>query len=617
MIQTYIIIAVLLCAATLAARGSARRLIAAGAIGALIVFFIHPLAQLTGAYSRHLVAPTPFGFSFVQPQFWLIFIVALANIIAMFASKPNPKTTGIAGVAGGITVLVLLWTFNTSSQSIVSVTTIPWVLEVIIPLVFAATVYLIARELLKPKQMMIGYGLSVVIAIGVAAFVFSDAAAVTFDSMRNYYRVIAPANPKQEKLVVQDWSQDLEFTNKERARINAEWTASQASIVASQAELTKAETVVSNSQSLGGQVLEFAQNARREAERTVLDAFNKRDQLAKQRLEYGISGDKATLEPLTAIATATALPQGYSVGRESGEANARRIFPNRAAYGFGSLAFFGILMLIGGITLVFRGEVALETRDLSSGAMLGIIIAVLAFGFNAVEFDIGRFIRGFPFIQDFGRRSFPPDWNAILSEGLKAMTITIATAMIGTVLAAVLAVPSSFLAARNLTQKSWWGRTVYPLMRGFYNLDRGVDTLILALVFVAAVGLGPLAGVLAMAIHSMADLGKLYSEAIENAEKGPIEALEASGAPGTSIIRWGVLPQVLPLFVSYTLYRFEINFRVSIILGFVGAGGVGFLIQETMRSGKYDQMIILVGLVVLMVNILDFISANVRRRLVG
>jgi phosphonate transport system permease protein len=200
---------------------------------------------------------------------------------------------------------------------------------------------------------------------------------------------------------------------------------------------------------------------------------------------------------------------------------------------------------------------------------------------------------------------------------MKALAITVATAMIGTVIAAVLALPSSFLASRNLTQKSLWGRMVYPLMRIFYNVDRGVDTLILALVFVAAVGLGPLAGVLAMGIHSLADLGKLYSEAIENAEKGPIEALEASGAPGTSVIRWAVLPQVLPLFVSYTLYRFEINFRVSIILGFVGAGGVGFLIQETMRSGKYDQMIILVALVVLMVNILDFISATVRRRLVG
>jgi phosphonate transport system permease protein len=617
MILTYIILAILLCAATLAARGSARRLMAAGAVGALVVFFVHPLAQLTGAYSRHLVAPTPFGFSLIEPQFWLIVVVAVAVLVAMFAKEPNPRLTGITGLAAGFTVLLLLFTFSGSSQKVVGVSTIPWVLEVLIPLILGGAALLMARVLLKPSQAMIGYGVAGLVVLGVGAYTFSSGAPETFDALRNYYRIVVPATPAQEKLVVDDWGKDLEFNNQERNRINTEWTAAQQSIVDAEAALKKAEEATRNSLSLGGSALEFAQNAEREAGRTVRDAYAKRELLAKQRLEYGIAGADASLEPLTSIASVAELPKGYSVGRDAGEADTRRVFPTRATYGFGTLAFFGILMLIGGAALLLRGAIALESRDLATGTLLAVIVAVLGFGFNAVEFDLGRFVRGFPFIQDFGRRAVPPDWNGILSEGLKAMTITIATAMIGTFIAAILALPSSFLAARNLTEKSWWGRLVYPLMRGFYNLDRGVDTLILALVFVAAVGLGPLAGVLAMGIHSMADLGKLYSEAIENAERGPIEALEASGAPGTSIIRWGVLPQVLPLFVSYTLYRFEINFRVSIILGFVGAGGVGFLIQETMRSGKYNQMIILVGLVVLMVNILDFISANVRRRLVG
>jgi phosphonate transport system permease protein len=617
MIPTYIILAILLCAATLAARGSARRLMAAGAVGALVVFFVHPLAQLTGAYSRHLVAPTPFGFSLIEPQFWLIVVVALAVLVAMFAKEPNPMLTGVTGVAAGLTVLLLLLTFSGSSQKVVGVSSIPWVLEALIPIVLGAATLLVSRILLKPSQAIIGFVVSGLVVLGVGAYTFSSSAPETFDALRNYYRIVVPASAEQEKLVVEDWGKDLEFNNTERTRINDEWTAARQSIVDAEAALQKAQEATRNSQSLGGSALEFAQNAEREAGRTVRDAYAKRDLLAKQRLEYGIAGADAKLEPLAAISSVAELPKGYSVGRDAGEADARRVFPTRATYGFGTLAFFGILMLIGGAALLLRGSVALESRDLATGTLLAVIVAVLGFGFNAVEFDLVRFIRGFPFIQDFGRRAVPPDWNAILSEGLKAMTITIATAMIGTFIAAILALPSSFLAARNLTEKSWWGRVVYPLMRGFYNLDRGVDTLILALVFVAAVGLGPLAGVLAMGIHSMADLGKLYSEAIENAEKGPIEALEASGAPGTSIIRWGVLPQVLPLFVSYTLYRFEINFLVSIILGFVGAGGVGFLIQETMRSGKYNQMIILVGLVVLMVNVLDFISANVRRRLVG
>ncbi|MFN3265273.1 MAG: phosphonate ABC transporter, permease protein PhnE [Deinococcales bacterium] len=617
MILTYIVLAALLCVATLAARGSARRLVAAGALGVLIVYFVHPLAQLTGAYSRHLVAPTPFGFSLVEPQFWLMVVAAIVVLVTFFAREPNALFSGLAGVFAGITVLILLFTFSGSEQKVVGVSSIPWVLEVLIPLISGVVTLVVARLLLKSTQVVVAYGISALVVLGVGLYTFSSTAPETFDALRNYYRIVVSATPAQENLVVEDWRKDLEFNNQERERINSEWTAIQKDIEEAEAALVKAQEATKNSLSLGGSALEFAQNAEREAGRSVRDAYAKRELLSRQRAEYGITDPNAKLEPLTTIAAVSELPKGYSVGRDAGEADTRRVFPTRATYGFGTMAFFGILLFIGGAALLLRGAIALEPQDLATGALLAVIVAVLGFGFNAVEFDLGRFIRGFPFIQDFGRRAVPPDWNGILSEGLKAMTITIATAMIGTFIAAILALPSSFLAARNLTEKSWWGRLVYPLMRGFYNLDRGVDTLILALVFVAAVGLGPLAGVLAMGIHSMADLGKLYSEAIENAEKGPIEALEASGAPGTSIIRWGVLPQVLPLFVSYTLYRFEINFRVSIILGFVGAGGVGFLIQETMRSGKYNQMIILVGLVVLMVNVLDFISANVRRRLVG
>ena len=112
------------------------------------------------------------------------------------------------------------------------------------------------------------------------------------------------------------------------------------------------------------------------------------------------------------------------------------------------------------------------------------------------------------------------------------MLITVEIALIGTFLASLFAVPLSFLAARNLTQSNWLMRVLFALMRTFFNVDRGVDTLILALVFVAAVGLGPFAGILAMAIHSVADLGKLYSESIENVDRGPLEALESVGASG-------------------------------------------------------------------------------------
>lgn len=462
MILTYIAIAVLLCAATLAARGSARRLMAAGAVGVLIVFFVHPLAQLTGAYSRHLVAPTPFGFSLIEPQFWMMVLVAVAVLVTLFAKVPNALYTGLTGVFAGITVLVLLFSFYSSGQKVVGVGSIPWVLEAIIPLVLAALTLVVMRLLLKPSQALIGYGISAAVLLGVGAFTFSSSAPITFDALRNYYRIVVAATPAQENLVVEDWGKDLEFNNQERERMNSEWTAAQQSILDAEAALLKAQEATKNSVSLGGSALEFAQNAEREAGRTVRDAIEKRALLSRQRAGYGITDANAKLEPLAGIGAVAELPKGYSVGRDAGEADTRRVFPTRATYGFGTMAFFGILMLIGGAALLLRGAIALEPRDLATGTLLAVIIAVLGFGFNAVEFDLGRFFRGFPFIQDFGRRAVPPDWNGILSEGLKAMTITIATAMIGTFIAAILALPSSFLAARNLTEKSWWGRLVYP-----------------------------------------------------------------------------------------------------------------------------------------------------------
>jgi phosphonate ABC transporter permease subunit PhnE len=616
MLLTYVVIAVLVAGAQLAARGSARRLTLAAAVGVLIAFFMQPLAQLTGAYSRHALSPTALGFSPQYPWLWLLPVGAMA-ILILARGRLHARVQGYAAVAVGALTLALLFVFYTGDQRVLAVTGVPWVLETLIPLGVLAVGVAIALGQPQQRVRAVGAVLSLIVALALGAFLFSPAAATTFDALRGYYRVVAAPSDAQLALVVRDWTADLEFNNQERTRINQEWLDANAAIERAESDLERANTGVQNSVSIGGDVLTFAKNAQREAERTVRDARLKRAQLERQRASYGVTGADAKLEPLSAVSSATALPRGYSVGRDSAESGVRRVFPESARYGFAALLFFGVLMTLGGAGLAVRGSAALERKDLAGGALLAFVAATLFFGFNAVEFDLGRFIQGFPFIQDFGRRSWPPDFGGILSDGMKALTITVATAMIGTTLAALMALPASFLAARNLTQKSWWGRALYPLVRVFFNVDRGVDTLILALVFVAAVGLGPLAGVLAMAIHSLADLGKLYSEAIENAERGPIEALEASGAPGVSVIRWAVLPQVLPLFVSYTLYRFEINFRVSIILGFVGAGGVGFLIQETMRSGKYDQMIILVTLVVLMVNILDFISATVRRRLVG
>lgn len=302
----------------------------------------------------------------------------------------------------------------------------------------------------------------------------------------------------------------------------------------------------------------------------------------------------------------------------------RMLRPAESGYGVGVSFLLCGLLFGSGLMLLWRPKLR-ASNDLATGVLYASALVVLAPAFASTEFGFRKIVDGWPFLLSFLDRAWPPlladpSYGQFgifpLQEVASQMLITLEIALVGTFLGALFAIPLSFLAARNLTQGNAFMRTAFILTRGFFNLDRGVDTLILALIFVATVGLGPLAGVLAMAIHSIADLGKLYSESIENVDRGPIEALEAVGAPGTNVVRWAILPQVSPLFLGWTLYRFEINFRVSIVLGLVGAGGIGFFIQDKMASGKYDQMIIAIIAIVIVVNIIDFASSWLRGKLV-
>jgi len=309
------------------------------------------------------------------------------------------------------------------------------------------------------------------------------------------------------------------------------------------------------------------------------------------------------------------------IPQDAAERGYRYLQPNQAQYGALAILLLGGLMLGAGV-LQLRNPKLQEEGDLRSGIILASVVSVLLPAFEATEFRLGKLVEGWPFLMGFMQKAWPPNLanpeNNIypLQSVFSEIALTIEIALVGTFIAAIFAVPTSFLAARNLTKGSAFMRSVFNFMRGFYNVDRGVDTLILALIFVAAVGLGPFAGVLAMAIHSVADLGKLYSEAVENVDKGPIEALESTGTAGANVLRWAIVPQVLPLFVSYTLYRFEINFRVSVVLGLVGAGGIGYFIKGAMDAGNYNQMIIGVIAIVIVVNMIDFASSWLRSKLV-
>jgi hypothetical protein len=404
-VLTYAVIAVLLSLATIAARGSARRLTVAGAVGALLAFFVQPLAQLTGAYSRHAVAPTAFGFTMQYPLFWVLPVATFVVLGLAFGNRSGAsRVQGIAGVVAGVVTLGVLLSFAGSSQTVVQVVSVPWVLETLIPVGVLGLGWWFSRTNLLERQRVIGYGISVVAALGVGVYLFSASAPVTFDALRGYYRVTAAPTGAQLVLVVEDWRKDLEFNNGVFSGLNEEWLNANKVIAEAEAALEKAKVGVNNSLSIGGDALEFARNAEREAERTARDAYLKRAQLQRQRAEYGVTDANANLEPLQAISSASALPRGFSVGRDAGEAGVRRVFPNRQTYGFGAMTLFGILMLMGGATLLARGDAALETRDVPSGALLAMIAATLAFGFNAVEFDLGRFVAGFPLDDARGHR---------------------------------------------------------------------------------------------------------------------------------------------------------------------------------------------------------------------
>ncbi len=196
------------------------------------------------------------------------------------------------------------------------------------------------------------------------------------------------------------------------------------------------------------------------------------------------------------------------------------------------------------------------------------------------------------------------------------MAETIFMGMMATLFGIIFSVPVSFLASRNLMSGSWVTMTIYYLTRTILNIIRSIEPLIWALIAVVWVGLGPFAGILALTFHSIAALGKLYSEAIENIDPGPIEAIQATGATRLQIIRYAVVPQMIPPFVSFSIYRWDINVRMSTIIGLVGGGGIGFLLVQYIRLLDYRAAGIAVWFIAITVAILDYASAEIRQRFV-
>ncbi|MCA3375811.1 MAG: phosphonate ABC transporter, permease protein PhnE [Roseomonas sp.] len=207
----------------------------------------------------------------------------------------------------------------------------------------------------------------------------------------------------------------------------------------------------------------------------------------------------------------------------------------------------------------------------------------------------------------------PPSPGELWVEILKGLAESVAMAFLGTFMAAIVAVPLGFMGARNVVTTTLLR---FSLRRVFDGM-RGVDQLIWALAFVRAVGLGPLAGVLAIFVSDIAVLSKLYAEAIENAEKRQAEGVTAAGGSRLLGIRFGVLPQVAPVMLAQALYFFESNTRSASILGVVGAGGIGLQIAERIRVRHWDEVAFIIILMIITVAAIDWISGRIRRRLIS
>lgn len=201
-----------------------------------------------------------------------------------------------------------------------------------------------------------------------------------------------------------------------------------------------------------------------------------------------------------------------------------------------------------------------------------------------------------------------------LKDVINNIMVTIFMALLATTAGTLIAAPVSFLAARNITGKRWPGRVVYAVVRSGLNITRAYDSLVLATVFALWVGFGPFAGVLALTVVTVASLGKLFSEAVETIDAGPPEAVTAVGARPVEVVRYAVLPQVVPDFVSYIIYHWDINVRISTILGFVGGGGIGYYLSQRLNVLEYRKVGTAIWAIVIVVWAMDFLSAEVRKR---
>lgn len=263
-------------------------------------------------------------------------------------------------------------------------------------------------------------------------------------------------------------------------------------------------------------------------------------------------------------------------------------------------------------SLAVQDMLAQEAKLVTRNRIFYLIVAIAILVFSGIQSDLSlvELAQGSGNMAEYIVKYFPPDftdWRLYLEDTIE----TISMGVWGTLLAAIVGVPLSILASENLCP-AW---IVLPIRR-ILDAMRAINEVVFALIFVVAVGLGPFAGVLALFVHTAGTLGKLFSEAIEAIEPGQVEGIRATGASKLQEIIFGVIPQVLPLWTSFTLYRFEANVRSASVLGIVGAGGIGVSLYQSFRSFKYPKVCAILIILIVAVAAIDTISSKIRQKLV-
>lgn len=256
-----------------------------------------------------------------------------------------------------------------------------------------------------------------------------------------------------------------------------------------------------------------------------------------------------------------------------------------------------------------KRDVARRKRHFATSV---VVLSLLAVAWYVCQIEFQKLGAGLPRLWSFVVQMFPPDLSD-LDVILKGAGETLAMATIGTIFATIMAFPLALMAARNTCPNKW----TYRVSRAILNASRGTETFVYALVFVAAVGFGPFSGVLAITFHMVGAIGKMFAEAIEPVDQGPLDALALTGASRAKIIRYGLIPDVMPHLIASVLYIWEFSVRTSTVLGIVGAGGIGQTLKDTVDLLEFNKMITVLAVVLLMVSAIDFISDRLRYLILG